>query len=162
MSRLTAPLLLFILTLSLFTIGIVSIFSAGTSTSLLLKQIMFACACQGLMLACPAVDYNLLKRHSFKLMVAALFLCGLVFVPGIGWSGNRFAHRWINLGPLRFQPSEFAKLALVIYMAMMLSERHQSGYIKSFFSGVLPAMIITGLFAVVIVLEPDFGAAFVL
>ena len=68
--------------------------------------------------------------------------------------------RWLRVGSLGIQPSEFAKLGLIIYMAKMLDERHQ--YITSFFSGVMPALVVTGAFAVVIVLEPDFGAALVL
>lgn len=160
MKTLSPPLLLFALTLSLVTTGIIFVYSASASTSYLIKQIAFTALGLVLMLVSYSFDYHKLKKYSFWIMMAALGLCVLVFLPKIGWSGARFAKRWINIGPIRFQPSELAKLALVIYMAKMLSDRRQ--YIKSFFSGVLPAMIITGIFAVIIVAEPDFGASFVL
>lgn len=218
MKTLTSPLWLFILTLSLVTTGIISVYSASSSnvykpvlaegekteevktrpplkavkpadanakgaktaaakpkplpkaaaspsafnsaTMYLIKQLGFAVVGLILMLGCYCLNYHVLKKYSFWIMIAALAMCIAVWVPGLSWSNGRFAHRWIKLGPLTFQASEFAKLALVIYMAKMLSDRRQ--YLKSFFSGVLPAMIITGLFAAVIVVEPDFGAAFVL
>ena len=160
MKKLSPPLILFTLTLSLVTIGIIFVYSASASAGYLIKQIAFAGLGLVLMLASYSFDYHKLKKYSFWIMMAALAMCVLVFLPKIGWSGQRFAKRWINIGPIRFQPSELAKLALVIYMAKMLSDRRQ--YIKSFFSGLMPAMIITGIFAVIIVIEPDFGAAFVL
>ncbi len=101
-------------------------------------------------------DYRRLKRWSFPILAASFIALCLVWVPGIGVESNG-AHRWIRgLG----QPSEFAKLGLIIYMAKMLDDRHR--YIKSFFSGVMPAMIVAGAFALIIVLEPDFGASFTL
>lgn len=160
MKMLSPPLLVFVLTLSLVTTGIIAVYSASASTAYLLKQIAYAGVGLMLLLGCYAIDYHHLKRYSFWIMIAALVLCMLVWVPGIGWTNKREAHRWIGVAGVTFQCSEFAKLALVIYMAKMLSDRRQ--YIKSFFSGVLPAMIITGLFAAIIVVEPDFGAAFVL
>ena len=55
-------------------------------------------------------------------MLAALIGCLLVYVPGFA-APAKGAHRWIEIDPIRFQPSEFAKLALVIYMAKMLTDR---------------------------------------
>lgn len=104
-------------------------------------------------------DYRLLKRGSFWIMALCFLACALVWMPGIGREANG-ANRWIRFGPIGLQPSEFAKLGLIIYMAKMLDDRHR--YIKSFFSGVFPAMVVAGAFAAIIVLEPDFGSAFVL
>lgn len=160
MKALTPPLILFVLILSLVSVGIISVYSASTAPGALLKQIGFASAGLMLLMGFYHLDYHKLKKFSVWIMLGALLACLLVFVPHIGSTGNRNAHRWIVLGRFTFQPSELAKLALVIYMAKMLDDRRQ--YIKSFFSGVLPAMVITGLFAAIIVIEPDFGAAFTL
>jgi len=160
MKSLTLPFVLFTLTLSLVTIGIISVYSASISANYMLKQVGFAACGLLLMLGGYQLDYNLLRRHALKLMLVALALCLLVFIPHLGWANTRHAHRWVMLGPFRFQSSEFAKLAVVIYIAKMLSDRRRE--IKNFFSGVLPAMIVTGLFAAIIVIEPDFGAAFTL
>jgi cell division protein FtsW len=155
------PLILFTLALILTSIGILSVYSAspGMVPDYAVKQMGFAGLGLAAMMIFYHLDYRLFQKLGFWIMLAALIGCFLVYVPGIA-SPAKGAHRWIEAGPFRFQPSEFAKLALVIYMAKMLSERRP--YIRSFFSGVLPAMMITGVFAVVIVMEPDFGATLVL
>ena len=104
-------------------------------------------------------DYRHLRRWSFWIMAACFLATCMVWIPGIGHEANG-ASRWLRLGPYSMQPSEFAKLGLIIYMAKMLDDRRR--YIQSFFSGVLPAMIVTGALALIIVMEPDFGSAFVL
>ncbi len=154
-----APLLLLTLTLGLVTTGVIGVYSASTSTVLLVKQLTFAGGGLILMLGAYMIDYTLLRRAATWVMLGALGMLLLVFIPGLGVEANG-ASRWFRIGPLTFQPSEFAKLALIIYMAKMLSDRRQ--YIRSFCSGVLPAMVITGIFAAVIIIEPDFGATFVL
>ncbi len=153
------PLILFTLTMALVTIGNIAVYSASAQLAYLTKQVIFTIIGLGCMGICYTVDYRIFKKYSFWLMLGSFILCCLVFVPGIG-SASHNAVRWIKLGPIRLQPSEFAKLGLVIYMAKMLADRRQ--YLKSFFSGLLPAMIITGVFALIIVKEPDFGATFVL
>ena len=162
MKTLNSPLVIFTLTLTLVIVGIVAIYSASgavNSTLYLRKQIFFASIGMIGLLVAYRIDYNKLRKISPLLMLLGLGGCLLVFAPGIGWSSHK-ATRWIRVAGMQLQPSEFAKLALIVYMAKMLADRHQ--YIKSFFSGVMPAMIVTGLFAFVIVLEPDFGAALVL
>lgn len=159
MKTLTKPVVLFALMMSLVAIGLLSVYSASASGALLVKQLVFAGIGLGAMGLCYAIDYHLFKKFGALIMLAALGLCMLVFVPGLGIAAHG-AHRWIGLGPFRLQPSEIAKLALVIYMAKMIADRRQ--YIRSFFSGLFPAVLITGMFSVVIVVEPDFGAAFVL
>ncbi len=155
------PFILFTLTLTLACVGILSVYSAspGMAPDFTIKQLIFFGLGLAAMMIFYHLEYNRFRKLGFWIMLAALIGCLLVYVPGFA-APAKGAHRWIEIGPIRFQPSEFAKLALVIYMAKMLSERR--AYIRSFFSGVLPALIITGAFAVVIVMEPDFGATLVL
>jgi cell division protein FtsW len=154
-----APTLLFVLSLGLVATGTVAVYSASASTGYLVKQLVYAALGLLAMLICYGIDYRAFKGVSLWLMLGALLLCVLVFVPGVGFAAKG-AHRWIKLGPVTIQPSEFAKLALILYMARMLTDRRQ--YIKSFWMTLFPAGLITGLFAFIIVVEPDFGAAFVL
>ncbi|MEN6626253.1 MAG: putative lipid II flippase FtsW [Candidatus Sumerlaeia bacterium] len=158
-SSLNAPLLLFILSLALVSVGIIGVYSASTSTSILISHLEYAAVGLILMLTCYMIDYNLLKRLAPWMMLASLALLLAIYVPGIGRVVNG-SRRWIGIGSKTIQPSEIAKLCLIIYMARMLADRRQ--YLKSFCSGVMPPMVVTGIYAAVIVLEPDFGAAFVL
>lgn len=157
------PTALFALTMTLVSIGVVMTYSAAGSTSaafgVLTKQLIFAFLGLGALVFCYAVDYRHFRRWSPWLMIVGFALCLLVFVPGVGRE-FKGAHRWIGIGPMTIQPSEFAKFFLVLFMARMLADRRQ--YLKSLFSGLVPACLLTGLFACAIVLEPDFGAMFVL
>ncbi|MBI3721726.1 MAG: FtsW/RodA/SpoVE family cell cycle protein [Fimbriimonas ginsengisoli] len=115
------------------------------------------------------------RRWSILLWLATLLLLGLVMVPGIGFQMNG-AHRWIKLGPLLFQPAEFAKVTALLYLAGALAGR------KTWPSRIRPARgladwldrvampkLLRGLPAVwillgaaLIALEPDLGTAFII
>lgn len=105
------------------------------------------------------VDYRLLKDTGPYLLGLSFILLCLVFVPGVGKKINDH-YRWIGFGSFNLgQPSELAKLALIIYMARMLTDHHDK--LKSFFHGVIPALALTGVFGFVIIIEPDIGATVV-
>jgi cell division protein FtsW len=106
------------------------------------------------------VDYRRWKDVGLWLLLISLFLLALVYVPGIGKPINDH-RRWIGLGLFTIQPSEFAKLALIIFMARMLTDRHDK-ITTSFLHGVAPALFLTGAFDLVIIAEPDIGAALIL
>ena len=98
------------------------------------------------------------------LFVFAVFLLILVLVPGIG-KGVNGARRWIPLGVMNFQPSELAKVAVVLYAAdfirrrMEVQERErQMGEIKRFFHAVWPMLVAVGCVGVLLMAEPDMGA----
>jgi cell division protein FtsW len=181
---LNVPLAIFILVVALTSVGLVSVYSASASlagyeirahaarkaperladlpyhSAAYLKKQSFAAAIGlGLLFFFSRYDYRKLKRRAFWIMAASLLLCLLVWAPWIGVKAGG-AWRWIRIGPFTLQPSEIAKLGLIVYMAKMLDDRRR--FLSRFFSGVFPAMAVTGLFALLIVLEPDFGAAFLL
>jgi cell division protein FtsW len=181
---LNVPLWILVFTIGLTTLGMIMVYSASATVAgaeqrkaayrsapttqispnyhaaTYLKRQFFWCSLGlGLMAFFSVFDYRRLKRYSFWIMAASFVLCLLVWMPGIGSKVNG-ANRWIRFGPAGFQPSELAKLGLIIYMAKMLDDRHR--FIQSFFHGVAPAMLVAGAFAVVIVIQPDFGTAFVL
>jgi cell division protein FtsW len=101
------------------------------------------------------VDYHYWKKISFPLFFLSLIFLILVFVPGIG-ARIYGASRWIQLGPLSFQPSEMAKLAVIIYLAAWLESRG-THRIRDFFEGFLPFVGILGLIAFLIIKQPDMG-----
>jgi cell division protein FtsW len=104
-------------------------------------------------------DYHVYKRYAYWLLLAALIGLVLVFVPHIG-AKIRGSARWLRLGPVALQPSEFAKLAMVIFLAYSLSRKQEK--MKYFAIGFLPHMLIAGLFIALILKEPDFGTSMTL
>lgn len=99
------------------------------------------------------------RKHSGRLFIAAVVLLVLVLVPGIGREVNG-ARRWIGLGFFNIQPSEVAKMFVVIYLASYLS-RHQVK-IKTTWAGVLIPLMAIGCIAPLLLAEPDFGATVVM
>lgn len=105
------------------------------------------------------VCINLEKFRSLSIVIAIgtfLFLI-LVLIPGVGIRVNG-AQRWLGIGSMRFQVSEFAKISLVFILAHYLSV-HQR-HIKKFVQGFLIPSIIIGTVCLLVLLEPDFGTAF--
>lgn len=100
--------------------------------------------------------YRKLKDLAPYLLLLALFLLVLVLIPGIGikTSGSR---RWLPLGPVNFQPSEVAKLAVIIYLAAYIEKNRKQ--LKKFKKGVLPPLLVVLLIFGLILLEPDLGTA---
>lgn len=99
------------------------------------------------------------RRIAFPLLLICMFLLTLLLIPGISREING-SSRWLFLGPISIQPSEFVKLALIFYMASFLSRRQDE--VKRKLSGFLKPMGILTLVCGLLLLEPDFGAAFVL
>jgi len=107
------------------------------------------------MMAAMRVSPSALKRYSFPLLAFSIVLLVLVFVPGIGVTAGG-ARRWIRLWPSTFQPSELVKLAMVIFLARFLSMPEYRGDRFVYFA--IPVAVM-GLFQVVFLKQPDFGAA---
>lgn len=102
------------------------------------------------------VDYHVWKKWAVPLFLGTFFLLLLVFVPGIGGTAKG-ASRWIRLPGFNFQPSELAKVALIMYMAYSLEKRQDK--LKQFMSGFFPYMLILGVFIAVLLAQHDMGAA---
>jgi cell division protein FtsW len=104
-------------------------------------------------------DYRRLRDHAKTLLTVSILILVLVLLPGIGHEAGG-AKRWIRIGSLGFQPSEFAGLFLIVYLADCL-ERKQV-YIKNFFRAFMPPLIVSGLVILLILLQPDLGTAIAL
>ncbi len=101
------------------------------------------------------IDYHLWKRWSVVGFIGSLIALGLVFIPGIGTSAYGAA-RWIDLGFISFQPSEMAKLAIIIYLAAWLSSKGQK-QVGNVLEGLLPFVVILSFIGFFIYKQPDVG-----
>ena len=156
---------LFAVVAALIGIGLVMVFSASSATAYaehgdiayyLKRQLVWLGA--GLFGAYLVyrIDLGTLKRAAPYLLVGAVIGLMLVFVPhvGLGVNGGR---RWIGAAALSVQPSEFAKLAVVIYLSAMLSVRGER--ITSLGSGLFPLCVPVVIVAMLVLKEPDMGTA---
>lgn len=149
-------------TLLILAVGILFVYSTSSVTAertfgsahfYLLKQAVFALLGFGLMAGVAVVDYHRwLKLTPFFYGAA---LVGLVVVlTGLGHSAGG-SSRWIRLGGFSFQPSEFAKLALIFYLAHSLANRREK--IRDFRDGFVPTMVLSGVIMLLTLRQPDFG-----
>jgi cell division protein FtsW len=156
--------------LSLLVVSIVMVYSSSSVVALttyddpaffMKRQILWALIGLALMAITMRMDHRMFcdQRVAIGLTVVALMLLSATLVPGIGKIING-SRRWLRFGVLSFQPSEFAKLALVVYLSYFISKKGQR--IRDFVNGLVPAYIVTGIFLIVAIRQPDFGAAMTL
>ena len=146
--------------LGLTTLGLVMLFSAGVvrdAHSLLTKQIVWVGLSVLIGLYVSFMNLEWLNKRSWWIFGFCVLGLILTLVPGIGIKVNG-AQRWIGLGPLRIQPSEFAKIGLVLGLATYFSSRQRE--IKTFVSGFLIPSLLIGVICGLILKQPDFGTCF--
>lgn len=156
-------LILFAATLALLVIGIVTVFSASYTTGLsdfgdpyyyVKRQALWAVLGVIALVVMMQVDYRHLRRWSVVGLLVAILLLGLVLVIGSEVAGGR---RWIRLGPMSFQPSELAKVAVINFLAAFVAS--QGAGIRRFLQGFVFPMGIVGLIFLLILAERDFGTS---
>ena len=166
----TAPIehsLLLTATLCLLGFGVVMVFSASSTTSLLgesgdgayyLKRtVLFGAVGLVVMRLLAIRGVGAIRAMTPAILAVALCLCAVVLVPGVGIEVNG-ARRWIGAGLFAVQPSEIAKLALVLYGAHLLATRPKM--IRSL-GEMMPFLLAVGLTCLLVVAEPDLGTAMV-
>lgn len=105
------------------------------------------------------IDYKLYYKYSNIILLGSFILLVLVLIPGLGQVRNG-SRSWFGIGSLGIQPSELAKISLIIFTAKYLSKSEKT--IKFFKKGTLPILLIIFLFFGLIMLEPDFGTGMVI
>ncbi len=115
----------------------------------------------GLVLLCflSKIDYHLYYKYANLILIICGILLILVLIPGLG-SVRNGSRSWFGIGSLGIQPSEFAKIGLIIYVSKYLTNNAKN--MKSIIHGVFPILGVIGLFFLLIMLEPDFGTAMVI
>ena len=123
------------------------------------RQVLYVTAGVWLALLTVRLPLSAWRRVGPLLLLASVVLLGLVLVPGIGREVNG-SYRWISLGVFNMQPSELAKLFVIVYLAGYLVRRGEE--VRTRFSGFVKPMTLLVVVAGLLLLEPDWGATMVL
>ena len=155
------------LTLLLLTVGVIMVLSAsfvrayyteGSATYYFVRQLIFAVSGVVIMLTASRLPVSVYRRFSYAFLAATLVLLLLVLFIGVGTGGG--VRRWLDFGFVTVQPSEFAKLAVILVFADMIC-RYRS-YLGPFQYGILPFAVILVLIAVLLVLQPHMSATIII
>ncbi|HEX7056036.1 MAG TPA: stage V sporulation protein E [Bacilli bacterium] len=165
----TAPDAVMIMaTLLLLGIGVVMVYSASAVLALhdfgdrfyyLKRQLLFAVLGVMAMYLAMNANYQLWKKFAKMGLIIAFVLLLLVIIPGVGVVRGG-ARSWLGIASFGIQPSEFMKLAMIIFIAKMLSAEQKK--ITSFTKGLLPVLLLLGSAFGLIMLQPDLGTGVVL
>ena len=153
--------------IGLLGFGVVMVYSASVIEAtvvfrdpqyFLKRQAIYAGVSLTLMLVLSHIDYHVYRRFTYPILglVTALMVLSVI---GFGHSGGGAA-RWLAIGPIHIQPSEMAKVALVLWLAYSLEKKRDK--VRSFSIGMLPHLIMAGFLMVLCLKQPDFGGASVL
>ena len=168
MIKLKKSLLIFFTTLLLGAIGLLMVYSSSSVWSAykfndafyyVKHQGIFYLAGIVAILFMRKIDFNIYKKYANLILFICLGLLILVLIPGIGQVRNG-SRSWFGIGTLGMQPSEISKIALIIFTAKYLASNEKE--VRSFKKGILPILLIIGLFFGLIMLEPDFGTGMVI
>lgn len=160
--------ILFIAVIAISIFGVIMIYSASSiwaefkfhdAFKYIKQQSLFLFVGIFIMLFTSKIDLNFLKNKANLILGVCFVLLVLVLIPGIG-SVRNGSRSWFGIGGLGIQPSEFAKIGLIIYTAKYLA--HNQKNMRDVRKGALPIFIVIGVFFLLIMLEPDFGTAMVI
>lgn len=159
---------LFIDVIILMLFGLLMIYSSssiwseykfGNSFHYVIYQGVFILISVFLILFLSKINYQFYYSHATKLLLIAIILLILVLIPGIGIIRNG-SRSWFGIGGLGIQPSEFSKLALIIFASKYLEKSNK--FLKDYKKGVFPILGIMFFIFGLIMLEPDFGTGMIL
>jgi cell division protein FtsW len=154
--------------LFLVGIGIVMVYSASSALALkkfgsgyffLKKQALFAFAGVIILVISRHFPYKYYRMLAYPLLGLSMALLAVIQFTDLGLSAGGSV-RWMRLGSFSFQPSEFARIALVIYLAYSMEKKAEQ--IKNFSIGFVPHVVVLGAFAGLIFIQPDFGSVAIL
>jgi cell division protein FtsW len=149
---------LLLVVLILLTIGVIMVFSASSYYAslklnrkfyFLVRQILWGAVGIGFMYLFSNIDYRRIALISPVLMGLSIILLLLVLFLGSDYNGSR---RWFSFGIITFQPSEFAKLSLILFLSFSLSKNGEK--LKYFFRGLVPYLLLVGVVDFLLYKEP--------
>ncbi len=151
---------------ALLGFGVVMVFSAGVVEAadftdpyhFVKRQAVFGLFAIVTMWGVSLFDYHKLRLLTY-VALGGVTLAMILTITSLGHSAGG-ASRWIRLGPINMQPSEMAKVALVLWLAYSLDKKRDQ--VKTFSIGMVPHMLMAGFLVVICMKQPDFGSAAVL
>ncbi len=153
---------------ALIGFGVVMVYSAsafeatvrfGDAQYYLKRQAIYAVAALVTMWVASRFDYRNLRPLTYPMLLVVVLMLGAT-IAGLGHrAGN--AYRWLAVGPIHIQPSEAAKVVLVLWLSYSLAKKKQE-QVKSFWVGFVPHMLMVGFLMLLCLKQPDFGSAVVL
>ena len=155
-------MILFVVILTLIGIGIAMSYSASAVYALkafgdpyyfLKKQLLWFAIGFVCMILFMRIDYRTYMRYTKVLLLGSIAALALVLIPGVG-HGAKGSVRWLGIGPAAFQPAEFVKVVVVIYLAKVFSAEAEEHFIRL----LIPVIVVAVIFLMIIV-QPDFGTA---
>ncbi|WP_281887864.1 putative lipid II flippase FtsW [Paenibacillus sp. YYML68] len=156
----TPDFLLLFLTFVLVCIGLAFVFSASVAMKdplyLVIRQSFAVGIGTVLLLFCMNVDFRKFQRWVAPLLVFTIVL--LLLVPIVGREVNS-AKSWIYIGSFGLQPTELAKLSIILYLAALVSKKGDK--IRDFKRGLVPPLLVIGFFCMLIMLQPDLGSTMI-
>ena len=161
----------FLLVILLLSMGVVMVLSSsyarayydpgnitgGNASYYFVRQLLFALLGTGVMLLASRLPMGFYRRYSFHFLAFALLLLMLVPFVGVKVNGSR---RWLGVGGLTLQPSELAKLGVILAFSVMICKLRDR--MKTFRYGILPFAAILCLIVGLLVLEPHFSASIII
>lgn len=159
---------LLVVTSVLALVGLVMVFSASAVVAgnrfhdpgYFLKRQMAWLAFGFLLLhVVSRMDYTVWKKLAVPILGCMILLLAMVLVPHLGVTAKG-ARRWLRLGTISIQPAEMAKLVTVLYLASYLTKKGEK--ITQFTRGLVPALIVVGIMAGLVLMEPDLGTVVVM
>jgi cell division protein FtsW len=118
------------------------------------KQAIFAVLGTGVMIFCARMKRQFFYNLTYFWVFLAVILLTLCLILGATIGGSK---RWIPLGPFSLQPLEFAKIALVFYLAFFFAKKQELVQSKSLTVGFIPPFLVTGIMCLLLMAQPDFG-----
>jgi cell division protein FtsW len=152
----------------LLSCGLILVYSAssnlaehrlGDSYFYLKRQALFCILGVSLMMLAKRIPCTVYAKTVYPLLFLSGALLLLLFVPGFGYKVNN-ACRWLRCGSYSLQPSELTKITLAFYMAYSMAKKGAG--MESFTKGLLPHLMVTGVFMLLIMLQPDLGTAVII
>lgn len=156
----------FITVMILLSFGLIMVFSASSASAfydyndsyyVIKRQLMWAVLGLFAMFFMAGFDYKRLSKLSVPIFVVSIILLIAVLIVGKEING---AKRWLGFGGLTIQPSEVAKLAVIIFFSSSLAKKKDK--IKKFFTGLMPYLMILGVVAALVILEPHLSGTVVI
>ena len=149
--------------MALVCIGVVMIYSASCVNAMenykdsmfyLKRHLIFLALGLASCYVAMTIDYHRISPYARQMVLVCVVLLALVLVPHIG-KESYGARRWFKLGPFHFQPSELAKLVMIIYTADFLARKQ--AIITHFWRGFVPVLLVMGVLCALTVKQPDLG-----